>query len=29
MIKQNLINYDDLEGLEKTKLSKIKAMAMF
>lgn len=29
MIKQNLISYEDLEGLEKTKLSKIKAMAMF
>jgi len=29
MIKQNLINTDDLAGLETTKLSKIKAMAMF
>ena len=29
MIKQNLITYEDLEGLDTTKLSKIEAMAMF
>lgn len=29
MIKQNLINYDDLNGLNQLKLSKIKAMSMF
>ena len=29
MIKQKLISTDDLAGLENTKLSKIKAMAMF
>ena len=29
MIKQKLINYDDLNGLNQLKLSKIKAMSMF
>ena len=29
MIKQNLISYDDLNGLNQLKLSKIKAMSMF
>ena len=29
MIKQNLINFDDLAGLDQTKTSKIKAMSMF
>ena len=29
MIKQDLINYDDLNGLNQLKLSKIKAMSMF
>lgn len=29
MIKQNLITDADLQGLEQTKISKIKAMAMF
>ena len=29
MIKQNLISYDDLSGLNQLKLSKIKAMSMF
>ncbi len=29
MIKQDLINYNDLNGLNQLKLSKIKAMSMF
>lgn len=29
MIKQSLISYDDLDGLNQLKLSKIKAMSMF
>ena len=29
MIKQKLIQYDDLNGLNQLKLSKIKAMSMF
>jgi len=29
MIKQNLITYDDLNGLDQKKMSKIKAMSMF
>lgn len=29
MIKQNLITYDDLTGLDQKKMSKIKAMSMF
>ena len=29
MIKQKLINYDDLNGLNQLKLGKIKAMSMF
>lgn len=29
MIKQNLISYDDLSGLDQMKMSKIKAMSMF
>ena len=29
MIKQKLINYDELNGLNQLKLSKIKAMSMF
>ena len=29
MIKQKLISYDDLSGLDQKKMSKIKAMSMF
>jgi hypothetical protein len=29
MIKQRLITMDDLQGLDQTKVSKVKAMSMF